>query len=519
MADRLIKHGNFARSGLYSYSKKEIPSLGLPWPPPDDIGEKDLYSILRPSTVLATAVGDGLFTRMPLTRGHPNEWVDPGNLKEHIVGYTGDKADIEYLSALDEIVVTGSMALAADEAIDAYGRGVVDLSPGYSATFVWKRGEYHGKTYDAVMTAIAETNHLALVDKGRGGSVASILDAEGSMKARKIASSLWWKVKRALLVKDYAGPEPQASYATGFHSGLSSLIESRAAKKDEEISDGIDNLKVLLKDLPDGDEKKLLFKYMDDMKLMKEEKDDIVRDAQNLACSLFDKLDKSALDGEEDDEPEKKKGGKDSTMAIPAGDPPMDDKKKGAQDAKVTDEPDPSQPPAAVPPAPHPQPAQAAPGGMPSAPPPGATPAPAAGAPAAQGGPQFWMTKLAELLKGMVADPQIQAMMAPAPVAPGAAPAAQAAPATAPAAAPAAPAPQPAPAPAPAAAAPAAAPAPAAHPAPAPAPKPEEKKEAPPVGGAKDSASSLTALIGSSDTARQGKGLDSIINSIHGRKD
>jgi hypothetical protein len=596
-----------------------------------------------------------MFTRMPLTRPHPPEWVDRGNFQKYVVGYTGDTATIEYLPDIKEIAVCGSMALAADEAIDAYDRGVVDLSPGYAATFVWKKGKTDdGRAYDAVMVSIEDTNHLALVNKGRGGATAAILDAMGVMKAKQIGSRIWYRAKRAAMVMDEMASHP-ASEATGFRSGLDHLIGGRAALKDEELAGKVDELKSLLSDLPDGNEKGLLLRYMSDMKLMKEQKDGVVREAADLACALFDKLDKHALsesglggmmrdcadchgtgkigdmpcanckDGKLEDDvitgeaekamysksPMGKEGGKAGPLDAPGarsdyhetasgvevkpddpakehereGDPvkenlntdPLkqpvpeinpdpdghdrkgDEGKQAKGETSVTkDEPDPAVPAAVPPAAPKPQAPSPSPGGVPSAAPAGPQAAPGAppgaAAPAAQGGPQFWMTKLAELLKGMMSDPQIQQMMGGGG-APGAAPAPGA---------PAAPAAPAVPGAVPGAAAPAAAPAPvhAAPPAAAPPAAPAaEKKDGPPApGAAKDSAPSLddlvanirapvkrpsvakqilaspeghlpwesvkvhdaapslTALLASSEPVSSGATLDGIVNSIKGRK-
>jgi len=255
-----------------------------------------MYDVYRPAPVLASAVKDGLFTRMILTRGHPEEWVDPTNFKEHAVGFTGDVAEIEYLADEGEVSVNGSMTLADEIALESYDKGIVDLSPGYTANFAWRKGQHKGKPYDAIMTKVTETNHLAMVNKGRGGPLSVITDTADKIhaKARKIASGLWWAVKRRTLVKDEIQSE-RASSATGFRTGLYALVEARASMKDEEIADGIEELRKLLVDLPFGDERSLLMRYMDDLKLMKEEPEDVVQDAVDLACALLDKLDRSAM--------------------------------------------------------------------------------------------------------------------------------------------------------------------------------------------------------------------------------
>ena len=252
-----------------------------------------MYSIYRPAPVLVSAVRDGLFTRMTLTRQHPGEWILPENWREHAIGFTGDTAEVEYVDG--EVSVNGSMTLSDSVALEAYDRGVIDLSPGYSASFEWKSGKTpKGKPYDAVMVSVDATNHLAMVDKGRGGVLSTITDAAADVKkrAREIASGLWWAVKRRTLVKDGDG---DASVSTGFRSGLDMCVSGRASMSEEEIEDRIEQLRLLLVDLPFGDEKSLLMRYMDDLKLMKLMPEQPVKDAVDLACALFDKLDGTAM--------------------------------------------------------------------------------------------------------------------------------------------------------------------------------------------------------------------------------
>ena len=112
MPDRLIKHGRYAHSGVYDYAQHEVSRLGLAWPPPSEIGVKEMYQVYRPAPVLIDAVKDGLFTNMTLTRGHPDEWVDPNNFKEHAVGFTGEVAEIEYMKDKKEVSVNGTLTLA-----------------------------------------------------------------------------------------------------------------------------------------------------------------------------------------------------------------------------------------------------------------------------------------------------------------------------------------------------------------------------------------------------------------------
>jgi len=58
-------------------------------------------------------------------------------------------------------------------AITALQAGTSELSPGYDATVIPRRGTYDGKDYVAVQTARAY-NHIAIVDRARGGREARI---------------------------------------------------------------------------------------------------------------------------------------------------------------------------------------------------------------------------------------------------------------------------------------------------------------------------------------------------------
>jgi len=291
LPDKLTKHGRFAHSGVYDYSLKEIKGIDIPWPPPKEIGEKGMYQVYRPMNVLVAAVKDGLFTSMPITRGHPG-WVDPFNFRDHAIGFTGENAELEYLKDEKEVSVNGTLTLHDAVAMESYDKGVKELSPYYHAKFAWRKGLHKGQAYDAVMTQITETNALAMVNKGRGGSASAIMD-HAAQGFKKVASGLWWAVKRrTLVVRDSADP---ASEATGFHSSLLMLKSQRASMSDEEIRDRIEQLKLLLVDLPFGDEKDMLIHFMDDLKLMRDMPEEPIQDAITLACGLFDKLDKNAM--------------------------------------------------------------------------------------------------------------------------------------------------------------------------------------------------------------------------------
>jgi len=533
-----------------------------------------------------------MFTKMTVSREHPEGWIDPESWKSEAIGWTSDTADIEYLKEIGEVSVNGQVVLADSVGIEAYDKDVIELSPGYSANFIWKKGKHRGQTYDAIMTEVTHTNHLALVNRGRGGKWSAITDAVAKLQtnAKKIASGLWWAVKRRSLIKDQAKDE-SASQAMGFWSGLDTLASQRQTMSEMEIENRVEQLRSLVIDLPYGDEKSLLMSYLDDLKLMKEYPDEVVRSAIQLACALFDKLDRESIsqavmafgDSKEDGmklsdllglrgkakdasedcsdchgtgmkdgkpcdmcdgtghkkvadkTPEEHAGidpkgilipakGSAEIPTIPTAEPAAvkadavpevkaEEVKKTESPIKgVTDEPDPDEPPAAVPgatPMSTTLPAGEAPGDPPSEPV-GSGPVPAPAAPAAPAAAAPQKTPAEVLADAVTA--AIKQFMDSTSGQGTAAPAAAPAPASSGPGAP-APAQPPAPAKADAQPAPAAAPAPE---------KPAEEKKEPPKAGDSvvDSASSLTALLSSSKQVADGApgGLEGLLNSVRGRK-
>jgi hypothetical protein len=364
MSDRIEKNAILARSGVYQYTRGELSSLGLGDPPPW-IGDKAVYRVYRPAPVIAVAVANGKFNRLPLTTPHPPEFVTKENFREYTVGWTGDTATMEYLSQLDEAVVRSTVTIGDAEAADAYESGVKELSHGYKANFRWRTPE-EGDAYDAVMTEISDGNHMALVPKGRAGRVAAILDRKGAgvgMKQFLTGLFRYARMKAAAgRLTDRMVADEAEALELGFREGLLDLIDVRATLSEEEISNRVEEMKKLLADLPAGDERALLMRYMDDLKLMKGEEDEVLHQAENIICGLVGKLDHEILgevEGEEaeDDKPggtdcnegggmkdEKKVGGG-------TGEPKPPEEKPSAAEGKTTDDPpvNPEGKPAAAP--------------------------------------------------------------------------------------------------------------------------------------------------------------------------
>lgn len=417
MSDRLVKNAILARSGVYQYTRGELRALGLS-DPPKWIGDKEVFNVFRPAPVIAVAVERGKFNHLPLTTPHPPEFVDRENFREYAVGWTGDKASMEYLADIDEAVVRSTVVIGDAEAAEAYEKGVKELSHGYMAEFRW-RGEKEGGTFDAVMTQITDGNHMALVPRGRAGAAAAILDRKGAgVGVKQIMSGLFRYAKlRRRLVMDKAiakddfgpvGPDKSEVQSKGFGDGLWNLIQTRATLSEAEVESKVDELKKLLDDLPGGDEKSLLMRYMEDMKLMKGEDDDTLYQVKGIVCALVEKLDRSVIEEAEGEDEVSTETGTVEKPTAGTTEQPAPAKTEG----KVGDEPGatpaPPQPPAGPAAAEgekkEEKPAAAAPAPAASQ----ATPAAGGSAPQPGSPPQVWADALFNFLDAMRADLEAQ---------------------------------------------------------------------------------------------------------------
>lgn len=186
-----LKNIRIAVSGIYEYAQEELPSLGLSIRNAPE--EKRIYKVYRPALVLKDACE--LFKMLPLTHHHPAAPVDENNFRELAVGYTGENPFIDYLEGKNEVGIRSTVILYDEEALRAYERGEVQLSPGYNAQFEWKSGTApDGQEYDIIMKRINAVNHLALLPAGRGGADAVVLD----QAAPEVRKTIFMKVSGSI---------------------------------------------------------------------------------------------------------------------------------------------------------------------------------------------------------------------------------------------------------------------------------------------------------------------------------
>ncbi|WP_372356974.1 DUF2213 domain-containing protein [Xanthomonas sp. NCPPB 3443] len=148
----LVADAKVARTGIQEYlgsevGKPEMPIVRLYRPPEEVFSDATLRS----------------FAHRPMTNDHPPVMVDASNWKQYAVGQTGDEV------RHDDKFVRVPLVLMDKAAIADWEAGKVELSQGYTAEIVFEDGVTpEGEPYDAVQRNI-RNNHLALVDRARGG--------------------------------------------------------------------------------------------------------------------------------------------------------------------------------------------------------------------------------------------------------------------------------------------------------------------------------------------------------------
>jgi hypothetical protein len=193
---KLHKNVAIAKSGIYQYHRMELDGLFDGHATiPSKHATRSVFNVFRPPEVLRDA--KSLFVHLPLMREHPEDFVSPDNIRDRDfdwIGWTGDSSKIVDLEDEGEVTINSTLNIVDKLGINDYGDGIREVSPGYSADFIWKDGiDKNGTPYQIVMTKIKEVNHLALVDQGRGGKDASILDSkykETTMDENVVMSAL-----------------------------------------------------------------------------------------------------------------------------------------------------------------------------------------------------------------------------------------------------------------------------------------------------------------------------------------
>lgn len=156
----LLAYARVARTGVYDYAGSELGRPDLP-----------KVSVLRSADAVFDTASVATLLDKPVTNDHPSVNVVADNWAQLAVGNVRDEAmrDGEFLRV--------PLTIKSKSAVKAYQDGKKELSPGYRAEITFADGVApDGTPYQAIMTDL-RYNHLALVDKARGGSHCRIGDS------------------------------------------------------------------------------------------------------------------------------------------------------------------------------------------------------------------------------------------------------------------------------------------------------------------------------------------------------
>ena len=189
------------RSGIQIYHKSELASFITEDNKPPV--EKEWYKEYRPANVIVRA--QELFKSLPVTKEHPDVWVDSKNWKE-LAGGTLDKEVT--VVALDgeaegEIGLKSNITFYTDDLYNYYLDNK-EVSVGYTCKkhFVDNPEEVG---YDLILDEITEVNHLAITRAGRGGSSVAVIDSIiGGLRPMRTGIFAWIASKKQKAVNDSA---------------------------------------------------------------------------------------------------------------------------------------------------------------------------------------------------------------------------------------------------------------------------------------------------------------------------
>lgn len=190
-ADGLLRgKAAFTRTGIFEYTDKEL-GLGNSgkiikvYRGPDSVFHPDTISNLR---------GTGI------TDDHPDEWLSPENWSGMVVGnVVGEPA------RLDDSRLGADIIIGSKEVIDKVESGSVELS--IAATMQLERAETEDLGYDYRSVGALDTNHVAVVKRGRAGPDVKIFDRGGlDMNSDDLSKMVAAAVKDAMPNSDGGKP-------------------------------------------------------------------------------------------------------------------------------------------------------------------------------------------------------------------------------------------------------------------------------------------------------------------------
>ena len=219
-AGQMIVPCAFARIGTQMYTKSALGLVG---------DSKDVVSVIRDEADVFAEDAMTSFRSSPVTIGHPKNAdgtalaVSADNAKELQVGM------LEGLPTRDEDLVTGTLVITNQAAIDAIEEGTVELSAGYTCDIEEVDGAFYQRNIRA--------NHIAIVSKGRAGSSCSLADAmeDEVVEAEEKAKVLQDEANQKLIVDELESTKQLLVDANTTIEGHTAELGTLQAKLDDAL--------------------------------------------------------------------------------------------------------------------------------------------------------------------------------------------------------------------------------------------------------------------------------------------
>lgn len=157
----LVADARVARLGVQDYLGSEVGKPEMP-----------IVRVYRPESSVFADSAMRSYAHRPMTNDHPKGGVSAKNWKDVAIGQTGSEV------MRDGDFVRVPLVLMDSKAIADYESGKRELSMGYGAELTFQDGVTDkGEPYDAILGPMI-MNHLALVDRARGGEHLRIGDTK-----------------------------------------------------------------------------------------------------------------------------------------------------------------------------------------------------------------------------------------------------------------------------------------------------------------------------------------------------
>lgn len=163
-----VKKCRMLRSGIQIYARKEVPEKLLDELPPE-ARNKEFFKVYRRPEAVIKHLKD--FNYIPLANDHPAVDITPDNRKEYEVGRAGGVATAETLDD-GNVYIQNDLIFDDRKTFEDYKNGKRQLSIGLQA--VWTIAD--SNDYDFEIIDFTNVNHVALVNRGRAGAQAKVMD-------------------------------------------------------------------------------------------------------------------------------------------------------------------------------------------------------------------------------------------------------------------------------------------------------------------------------------------------------